>query len=295
MLAYRFPADLPSQWEAELEVAIERIRKNNPDVPEEKNMALQACKLFLEDFRQVLTPLKARAVYYFDPTGKSDPVEDWLRWYDGTEKGHWRKNEPYEDDMASFSYGTEQSHWKSAPFPEVKAWVDQKITELIEKGDRLQAECNELIKCKSVKSIEVETGMYEPVYQYRYAGGSTDERIPLQKWVPGLSTRTVQDMINEMAGELMNLPRYTAYCMVVKEVNGEQVVGKYRLQPYPLIAVNNEQLADSASRNNDIIAKTRSLYCKEREVVKQEITARRKELMKREQKKALATSDEDED
>jgi hypothetical protein len=193
VLTYRFPADLPSQWEAYLEEQIERIRKNRPDIPEESNIAIQAHKRFLEDLRQVLTPLKARALYQFDPTGTSNPSE----------------NEYLRDD------GTEKAHWKKAPFPEIKTWIDQKIAELLKQGHALQDERDDLIKCKSVEFIEVETDRYEPVYEHRFSGYG-EERIPLQHLVAGPDVPT-SEVKNRLANQLSQLPKFTARVKIAME------------------------------------------------------------------------------
>ena len=46
--------------------------------------------------------------------------------------------------------------------------------------------------------------------------------------------RPVHDMTDEMAQELTNLPRFTAYAKIIEEKDGEQKVKTGKIQTYPL-------------------------------------------------------------
>src|SRR6266487_1817745 len=93
--------------------------------------------------------------------------------------------------------------------------------------------------------------------------------------VPGIQ-RTFADMVNEMVSEFIDLPRYTAYCRMVKEVGGRQFVLKYKLYPYPLPQADNQ--AVYKERLERIIARTRQTYCTSRKQVEEEIKVRKEAL-----------------
>jgi len=110
--------------------------------------------------------------------------------------------------------------------------------------------------------------------------------------------RTEADMVNEMARELTNLPRFTAYCQIVRAVAGKQEIVKYKLYPDPLERVEEEKR--TLDRNTAYIMERmhdETLgYYRKRERVEQEIAARRATLKARELKqKGQTTLDEDED
>src|SRR5258708_6223816 len=106
--------------------------------------------------------------------------------------------------------------------------------------------------------------------------------------------RTEADMVGEMRRELINLPRFTAWCKTVEEVGGRQIVSKYKLSPKKLEAEDDEIVVQN--RKQDIRTHTiQSGYVTERNKVKQEIADRRAELLKREPPKPRTTLDEDEE
>lgn len=106
--------------------------------------------------------------------------------------------------------------------------------------------------------------------------------------------RPVSDMVNEMAQELMSLPRFTAYAKIVEEVGGQQIVSKYKLNPDPLPQAGDETVVKM--RKHKVRANTiRSDYYTERETVKQAIKARQAILLQREPRKPQTTLDENEE
>ena len=110
--------------------------------------------------------------------------------------------------------------------------------------------------------------------------------------------RTEADMVGRMRRELINLPRFTAWCKIVKAVAGKQVVVKYTLYPDP-----PESVMDGAGspdwKRAYIVARMHDEtfgYYRKRETVEQEIAARRATLKAREpRQKGQTTSDEEED
>src|SRR5260370_2982036 len=110
---------------------------------------------------------------------------------------------------------------------------------------------------------------------------------------PG-TQRTFADMVNEIALELPNLPRYTAYCKVVKEVAGVQKILKYQLHPDPLSYVSEHQLFLAVSQRKEIEEQTHKLYCTERTKVEEEITTRRAYLKKLVKKQKQTQQDDEE-
>src|SRR5207249_2273008 len=96
---------------------------------------------------------------------------------------------------------------------------------------------------KTVQKV-VYAGHDEPVYTEVMYNGHV-ERTPQYRWKPGQPSRTEQDMIGEMKRELLNLPRYTAYCKIVQEVNGKQVLSKYELHPYHLSKSDDEAIVSA--------------------------------------------------
>ncbi len=110
--------------------------------------------------------------------------------------------------------------------------------------------------------------------------------------------QTEADMVGEMRRELINLPRFTAYCKIVKAVAGKQVVVKYKLFPDPPESVEDGAGSPEWKRAY-ILARMHDEtlgYYKKRETVEQEIARRRATLKAREPKqKGQTTSDEDEE
>jgi hypothetical protein len=100
-------------------------------------------------------------------------------------------------------------------------------------------------------------------------------------------------MRGEMEREFVNLPRHRAYCRLVKEISGQQVVGKYELYPYPLGAEDSEPVWQA--RFQRIIERTRLQYCTLRSEVGKEIAARKEELTKPLKKPTRIRTEEVED
>jgi len=89
--------------------------------------------------------------------------------------------------------------------------------------------------------------------------------------------RTEQDMWNEMVGEFQDLPRRRAFCRMVKEVDGEPVVVKYKLFPFPLPQADTDSVVQA--RTARIIEQSHiPAYCRLRTEVEEEIAARQEEL-----------------
>jgi hypothetical protein len=86
--------------------------------------------------------------------------------------------------------------------------------------------------------------------------------------------RTYADVQNQIATDLANLPQYHARC----KLGHTELV----LQTVPL----PQPVSDTvfAERTNLIVARTRSDYCKPRQVVEEEITTRQEKLIKLEVK-----------
>jgi hypothetical protein len=86
-----------------------------------------------------------------------------------------------------------------------------------------------------------------------------------------VNTRAVGDMTNEMAQELMKLPRFTAYANVIHEQDGVQRVITQKIATVRLPSV----LAEVALRErNAIIEENSPAYCKPRKQIEEEICQR---------------------
>jgi hypothetical protein len=90
-------------------------------------------------------------------------------------------------------------------------------------------------------------------------------------------TRSFLDMEAEMAWELTNLPKHTAYVRLTQERVGTHIVVKGKMMTYELPRVPAGQ--DTAQIERRILNQTSSLYCKERKDVEQEISQRQKKLL----------------
>ena len=68
-------------------------------------------------------------------------------------------------------------------------------------------------------------------------------QVPSTQYVETqVNTYTTQEMINQMAKELIDLPRFTAYAKVVQAVNDTQIVRKAKIQTFAL--AKPQKLAD---------------------------------------------------
>ncbi len=157
--------------------------------------------------------------------------------------------------------------------------------------------CEELAK----DPIRVPTGqkrMVKRIQPYITYLTHESEKITHPRKTISHPKQTEADMVGEMRRELINLPRFTAYCKIVKAVAGKQVVVKYKLFPEP--PESGTDGAGSAEWKRAYITQRmhdETLgYYKKRETVEQEIAARRATLKAREPKqKGQTTSDEDEE
>jgi hypothetical protein len=94
-------------------------------------------------------------------------------------------------------------------------------------------------------------------------------KVPSRKYDETLKVeRTQQDLVNEMAQELSNLPQYTAYAKLIDEQNGVQRVLKHKIQTFPLPpAVRGAEIETSLIEKSHVL-------CKERELIEGEIRER---------------------
>ena len=83
-------------------------------------------------------------------------------------------------------------------------------------------------------------------------------KIPSGKYVETLRVeRTQQDLNNEMANALSNLPRFQAYTKIIHESNGQQSVNTHRMQTRSLPAAKNPGAELQAITNAHTLCKTR--------------------------------------
>ena len=80
--------------------------------------------------------------------------------------------------------------------------------------------------------------------------------------------RPVHDMTDEMAQELANLPRFTAYAKVIQENKGEQTVWKGKIKTLPL-----PPWQESPEIESHVIESGHN-FCKERTQIEEEIRQR---------------------
>jgi hypothetical protein len=76
----------------------------------------------------------------------------------------------------------------------------------------------------------------------------------------------------EMAQELANLPRFTAWAKLVQVQGGKQITVKQKLQTLPLPPAYDPGIV--AAREAQIREQTRRAYCLMRETVEEEISHR---------------------
>ncbi len=89
----------------------------------------------------------------------------------------------------------------------------------------------------------------------------------IEKEVP---LRTVADMVNEMRGELISLPNYTAYAKIMQVENGNQRVAK--IKTFKLREVGQSVIL--ASIQQEILNQTYQDYCQKRKTIEREIRER---------------------
>jgi hypothetical protein len=85
--------------------------------------------------------------------------------------------------------------------------------------------------------------------------------------------RTIADMINEMAQELSNLPRFTAYAKSLQEKDGQQRVIKKKSQTIALPRMSKEANEQTGKRRK-VIEENSRRYVKSRNVIEEEIRER---------------------
>lgn len=102
-------------------------------------------------------------------------------------------------------------------------------------------------------------------------------KVPSRRYVEReVNTRTVADMTNEMAQELANLPRYTAYAKVVAETDGEERVIRTKIRTLKLRELPEGELAERAGEGGRSVIEQNSLrYLKKRTEIEEEIRQRR--------------------
>src|SRR5260370_7495539 len=116
-------------------------------------------------------------------------------------------------------------------------------------------------------------GLVKRIQPYITYIAHESEKITIPRKTIMHPQRTEADMVGEMRRELINLPRFTAYCKIVKEIAGTQQVVKYKLFPYKPESV--EDRAGSPDWKKAYIVERmhdETLgYYKKRETVQQEI------------------------
>jgi hypothetical protein len=106
-----------------------------------------------------------------------------------------------------------------------------------------------------------------------------------QQVLRSVPSRTVADMVNEMAGELTNLPRYTAYAKRIGEADGKQAIWKGRIETLQVTyrpGVLNPGLIDARRCKQYYIAATTRPYLKDRASI-EEVMLYRQECWREEQ------------
>ncbi len=276
VLEYRFPPDLPSKWENSIN-EIKRFRHSHPEHEEKFRAELRS---------ELLDSIKKRAVYHFDPTGKTDQ-------FPFVYANHTNPRYNFRDSECR---RREETYWKVPIWSEAIEWIIEKAKRIIQEADQWQAKRDTLRRehYKQVTHV-IYLGYDVPKkrivgYHGRYGLDPIEEQM--YEWKEGAPTRTEADMVGEMKRELINLPPYTAYCNIVKVVNGKKDSGKYELHPYRLRAADDEAIVQK--RREEILTNTRQ-YCTDREEIKREIAARRAELLKKKPRIAQATRDEEEE
>src|SRR5262245_8058556 len=84
-------------------------------------------------------------------------------------------------------------------------------------------------------------------------------------------------MVDIMAQELANLPRFRAYAKVIDEKNNEQVVLNRKFETYPLSSLSERRYADKYPESVRAFIEhntIRSGYCKARLLIEKEIRER---------------------
>jgi hypothetical protein len=84
-------------------------------------------------------------------------------------------------------------------------------------------------------------------------------------------------MSDEMAQELMKLPRYTAYAKIIQEKGGDQIVIARKFQAQKPPSVPHDRNQDIRDRALEL---THSFYCKERTQIEEELRHRQKNWRK---------------
>jgi hypothetical protein len=72
-----------------------------------------------------------------------------------------------------------------------------------------------------------------------------------------VNTYPTQEMINQMAKELTNLPRYQAYIKIIEEIQDEQLVSTHRIKTKSLPDITNTHMVSQAISNGHTLGKTR--------------------------------------
>jgi len=122
---------------------------------------------------------------------------------------------------------------------------------------------------RHISTMSSETRYVRTIWQFGelsaftslFIGNTLDEdpiKIPSGRYVETLRVeRTQQDLNNEMANELSNLPRYQAYVKLIDESGGKQIVRTHRMQTHPLPAITDPNGEVQALTNGHSLCKTR--------------------------------------
>jgi hypothetical protein len=162
----------------------------------------------------------------------------------------------------------------SVSLPMPATIVERKLT-ATERGDVLRACEREFSESEPVKAVievvrqfaEFCTLLSRPENQIKVPTGQYIERE--------VNARTEQDMVNEMARELISLPKFTAWAKMRQERDGVQVIWKGKIKTTKLDTLPSGEFADAAAKTAYTSIERNSLrFLRERELIEQEIQAR---------------------
>jgi ribosomal protein L20A (L18A) len=161
-----------------------------------------------------------------------------------------------------------------------------KVTELLPRkltGSEIQslkAACwNEISRCQPVCEM---VRVIEKFVEFCELLARPENHIKVPSKQRVVNTRSVADMTNEMAGELANLPRYTAYAKVLAETGGEQIVLRTKIRTLKLKELPEGEVAEVARQARRVAIEQNSLrYLKSRIAIEEEIRERQEKWRQR--------------
>ena len=269
---------------------------------------------YVEELRAFRAWLLARiqefrknALYRFDPLGQIGGKKDWAEsiseyakytgglWGEDTFRSLAIKRQVCSFELRQRVGKMSFGYWYPTEFPALRKWCIETITTFENAIAPLREEIQRLFDNHLVeKTKERFTGEYKPVYDREWRPGGRygrEERTPLYTLTikPG-SLESMADAEKRIANQLANpAKKYTAR---VKLENGEEHIieieetERFRPAAAP---------ADILARLKTIVDQTRLNYCKKRDEVEQEITARQEALTKPDKKPPRSKQDDDKD